>query len=509
MELPFEIARSYWVLLKRKFYDPLGAILLVILVVVATTIFLPFVKIQKTPVIDLLDWRWQIGLYLFLMGISLLFWICKRKVPKFRTVQTGILFAPSHDEAIEKELYDLEQRLREEVKKTDFQDMICIKRLPPNHKVGQHIDNSRILQRSGARILICGRFEKFTIKGKELTGFSSLTVSCAMLPVHPRYAPNLLLDSISGKQWAWEVENTINRNIVASNLSEVSRYIIGLSLIAQRQYDKAQRVLGPLTAEVNNKYGQLRCSPETKRFKQRVADAYASAISFDIQDCYLRELEDEKIFQLPPHQITEWKSRIENAIKISPYNPNLFMQLAIYEFLSGHVAQAKDAIRKSRQLIPIGQQYTYDLSEAFLLAFEGHLREAKHLYKKVSESGSLPNANNMYQIITFLHQACEKYQDNLEIRFLYGIFNYEFGDKNLAYKELEKFCSLAESKPNLSRWVQEARIRMERIKGTLGNDTVDNSAEGGAGLNPSTSLRAGNPRTYLTYSKTNKKENTD
>lgn len=471
-EITLKAISQYWALLKRKFYDPLGAILLVILVVVAANRILSFVKIQKTPAIDLLEFRWEITLYLLLTVGSLLSWIWKRKVPKFRTGQTGILFGPAHDEALEKELYDLKQRLREEVQKTDFQDMISIKQLPPNHRVGQHMDNIRILQRSAARILICGRFEKFTIKGQQLTGFSSLIVSCATLPVHPQYAPNLLLDSISGKQWAWEGDNTINRNVVASNLSEVSRYIIGLSLITQRQYDKAQTVLGPLTAEVNSKYGRLRCSIETKRFKQRVADAYATAISFDVLDCYRRKLEEEKIFQAPKNQIVNWKNRIESAINLSGQNPNLFLQIAIYEFLSGNMVQAKDAIRKSRQLGPLGQQSVCDLSEAFLLAFEGNLREAKHLYKKVLESHNLPNASTIYQITTFLDQVCEKYQNNLEIRFLYGIFNYEFGDNNLAYKELEKFCTLAESKPNLSRWVQEARLRMKRIQNILETDTI-------------------------------------
>jgi hypothetical protein len=470
----FKLICQFCALVKRKYYEPLGAILLVILVVFVANRIIVFLQnipnVDKISIIAIKELPWQFGLYLILILFTLLFWIWKRKVPTFKNTQAGILFAPAHDEILEKELNDLEQRLQEEIRKTDFQDMIRIKRLPPNHRVGQHIDNIQVIQKSRARILICGRFEKFTIKGQELTGFSSLTVSCATLPVHPQYATNLLKDSISGKQWAWEIENTINRDVVASNLSEVSRYVIGLSLIAQRKFDKAQQVLGLLMAEMNSKYGQLRCPIETKRFKQRVADAYASAIDFEVWNCYSRELDNERIFQIPQNKIIEWKDRIANAIKVSEQNSNLYVQLAIYEFLGGDIRKSKEAIRKACQLLLPKQQSSCLLSEAFLFAFDGDLREAKRLYKRVLKSDNPPSANTIYQVVLFLHQTCERYPDKLEVRFLYGIFNYEFGDKNLAYKELEQFCNSAESKPELSGWVREARIRMERIENELDNE---------------------------------------
>jgi tetratricopeptide (TPR) repeat protein len=321
------------------------------------------------------------------------------------------------------------------------------------------------LETANARLLICGNFETFTVGGKKVTGFTSLTISVTRLPIRREDIPILLRDAVAGKQVGWDVANTIQRNVVADNLSELARYIAGLSMMADSRYEDAQVIFAPLLVEVKAKYSQRRVPVEIKRFVSTVSEVYVISLVEGVRQRYLGELAKEKIFQLHAETIQKWEASLREALRIKEHSPHALLLVAILRFLSGDIDGAVAAIRKGRASTPAEQQSPCDLSEAFLLAFTGRLRDAKKLYKKMVDSKYVPDPRLLWDVLQFLEQAISAFPDKPQIQFLYALLNDEFGDRALGQKEFEEFLTKVRdaSDEHLKRWAREAKFRIARI----------------------------------------------
>jgi len=445
---------QYTSFIKRHFYNWEGLIVCLALSL-STNVFHPLVNLVVAILI-------------------IAIWLQIRRVPKFRKRQIGVLFGPIYQDEIATEIFDLKEKLQQLVREKDFHKTISIKRLPPNQTTGCHSDNVKLLAKANATLLICGNFEKFTVKGKEITGFTSLTISIIRLPFRPDSAPTLLSDAIAGKRLGWDVENTINKNMVAQNLSELARYIIGLSLIADSRFGDAQAILGPLLIDVKLKFRQKRLTVGIRRFVRTISISYVLSIVQDVDQEYSNELANERIFQLQPSVIVKWEKAIKEALKVNEQDYGALLLLAIFKFLSHDIDGSKDAIRKARTSIPLHNQSSCDISDAFLLTFEGNLRDARKLYRKIINNKHIPALRVMSNIFSFLGQAVAAYPAKPQIQFAYALLNDEFGDRTLARKEFDEFISKVNNSNNggLTKWAREAKLRIQRIRQDVPNSST-------------------------------------
>jgi len=456
-------------LVKRHFYDWWGLL-------ACFTLILPAVNAVLSPLKNLDDLDesvfgfitggvFQVLVNSTVIGLILGVWLVKRRIPRFRKRQIGVLFGPRYQDETAGEIGAIEEKLRDLTVKKDFGQNISVRRLPPNIKTGSHSENANIVARANARLLICGNFEEFTVKGKKVMGFTSLTVSGVKLPITPDRIPSLLSDALAGRQVGWDVDNTIDKNVVADNLSEVARYIAGLSMIADSRYEDAKVLFGPLFLDVKAKYRQRRLPIETKRFVATISDAYVVSLIESVRQRYLGELVKERIFQLDGETIHKWETLVREALRIKQEDSRALLLLAILRFLSNDTDGALEVVRKARMSTPPQAQAACDFSEAFLLAFKGRLREAKNLYKKTAENKYVPDFRLLSDVSGFLEQAMSAFPEKPEIQFLYGFLSDEFGDKTLAQKEFEEFVAKVtdQSDDQLKRWAREAKFRIERI----------------------------------------------
>jgi hypothetical protein len=451
---------------RKQFYKINGLIVSLIvpcfLFPVLANIFKGFDDLNCSNLSFLQTGHFYLILYVIISLIIILIWFVKRAVPKTRKGKIGILFGPAHVDAIRTELEDLFRKLRGEIESKDFLKIISIKTLPPNIEVGEHSKNLEILTKANAAVLICGNFETFTAEGKHITGFSSFTISARLLPATPQYAPVLLGDAIFGRQLSWTAENTIHKNVVVNNLSEMARYIVGLSLIANAKYDNAQAILHPLFIEIKQKYNHKRLPIEIIRFKNTIQKAYVVSLVKGVVEQYNKELTDENIFSLNIQTVQRWKDTLNRAIDIDNQDYNGYLSLAIINFLSNDVSGAKESIRRARQYIPFQGQNLCDISEAFLLCFEGNLRVARKLYKKLTKNP--PTYHTINSVCSFLNQAIGAFKDKPQIRFVYALLNDEYGDKSIASCEFNKFISEVEGNEFYEKWKREASLRIKRLE---------------------------------------------
>lgn len=424
--------------------------------------FRNFEDLKGSRLSFLLTAHFYLTLWFVISLLIIIIWFVKRNIPKIKKGKIGVLFGPSHANEIRTELEDISKKLRKEIEGKDFTKIISIKTLPPNIEVGEHSKNLDVLTKANAAVLICGNFETFTAEGKHITGFSSFTISARTLPTSPQYAPILLGDAIVGRQLGWTSENTIHKNVVVNNLSEIARYIVGLSLIANTKYDNAQTILGPLLVEVNHKYNQKRLPIEIIRFKNTIQNAYVISLINQVSREYRKTLVDETIFRVNIGILQGWKHTLDEAFRIDNKKFDALLLMAIVGFLLKDVEDAKNSIRKARQLVPFQNQNLCDLSEAFLICYEGNLREARKIYRKLTKNP--PSSQTMTDIFCFLHQAIETFVDKPQIRFVYALLNDEYGDKSIASDEFKIFISETDGIDIYKQWNREAKLRLKRIE---------------------------------------------
>ncbi len=361
---------------------------------------------------------------------------------------------------------DLSTKLKNEIERKDFSKIISVKTLPPNIQTGEHFRNLWILDKAKATVLICGSFEKFTAKGHNFTGFSSFTISTKSLPASPQQRLSLLNDAISGRQLGWTSENTIHKNVVVNNLSEISRYIVGLCLLADSKYNNAQLIFAPLLMEIEKKYSQRRLSVEIVRFKNTIRKAYVVSLVKEVIEEYNEQLISENVFSLDGTILRKWEQKLNEALKLDGKDLDALLMLAIIRFLSNDLRGSKEAVVKARMNSSSQSLNICDVSEAFLMCFEGDLRGARKIYRRLINN-SPPDYKVMNNVFSFLYQSIEKHTDKPQIRFAYALLNDEFGDKTIATEAFEQFLSETEGKEFFNSWRREASIRI------LKNNTVN------------------------------------
>jgi len=455
----------------RYLYTWLGLFSIQIFLIIITNIIINYMRgLQEFKDTCVDKFYFEIIFYISLVIIITIIWIFKRKIPKFRTEDVGILFGPCHKESVRNEIDDLEHKLYKEIKNKAFANIV-IKRLPPNHSNGSNEDNIKIINKTNARLLIRGNFEKFTKKGKEITGFKSISIAFKELPIGPHEVPYLINDAIVRRRWGWDSENTIKKDEVAINLGQMSRYIVGLSLIAQKKYKESRNIIAPLLAEVEAKFNCRRIPVEIQRYKQTIKKAYIISLSDHVRDEYAKALEEETIFRLPHEKIKTWERDLNEVLCKNEHHRSALMLLAIIKFLSKDIINSKEYIKKARVKTPTDLKFqaNCDLSEAFLLAYEGKMIESKKLYKKVLHSKNVPEKSVMDEIFSFIGQAIVAFPDKPLIRFIHGLLNDELGDKILACDEFRRFVSEAN---NMPRWTREAKKRIERIEVVKGENGI-------------------------------------
>jgi tetratricopeptide (TPR) repeat protein len=272
----------------------------------------------------------------------------------------------------------------------------------------------------------------------------------------------VLGDSIIGKQWGWDTANSIQRSVVSQNLSEVARYIIGLSLLARGRLTDAEQVLGILLAEVEAKYGAKRVPPPVQRFQETLKRAYLESIVHGITVAYRQALNDEQLFDLGESTWNHWSDRLSFVVQRDENTRGVRLLLAIIRFMQKNTSEAKRLLCEEAQKFPKSRMACL-VSEAFLLSFEGSYNDARKLYRnlftdpKTAEVDFLP-------VLYFLEAVAAHYNEKPELLFLVGLMNDELYDRARALTAFGEFIQRCKNNPELARWIREAKIRRRKIE---------------------------------------------
>ena len=407
---------------------------------------------------------WALGV-MVVAGI----WLVKRRAPRFRLGRIGILFAAKHEASLLRELRNLHDRVVDEIFEKGLGDRIEVETCPPNITIRSHEEALSLLTITRGRVLIWGQFETATRQGKEVVGFSKISVTCNLLPTEFVQKAELLGDSLVSRKWGWATENSIDRVVVAQNLAEVSRYVVGLSLLAEHRYGEAQTVLGLLRLEVQVKYASRRVPPVILRFQETIRRVYIISLVEGIRQAYMNELYEDRIFEVDRRTLAAWASALQEAVELDENVPGARLMLAIIEFLRGDIQAARQCLRQEEQR-SASSRLVCKFSEAFLATFAGDYHAARRLYREIMKDPRAAEPRVIQPVLCFIEQAAAKYPEKPELIFILGLLNQELHDMVRGLSAFEEFVTKAGGDPQRKRWVQEANIRIQKIKTAMQSD---------------------------------------
>lgn len=391
-------------------------------------------------------------------------WLWGRRIPRFRGGKVGVLFAPTYSYEVKADLLNLEEKLRVAIKSKDLSSSIVVKKLCPIHKLVSHAEKETMLVTARASVLISGIFEEFTEKGKKITGFSSVSITFKNLPVPLKKSLHLMRDALWGKIWYWDADNTIKKNVVADNLSEVARYIIGLCLVSKAKFDKAEEILGLLMLDVNAKNSSQKTPIEIRRFMKTIQRVYVITLVEGVYYAYKKLLLAESMSNATPKILEIWIVKLEMAIKYDENNIRALMAISILSFWLNDIDKSKSVLHQARQKLSSKDLAACDFSEAFLLMYSGDFDSARKLYKRTIKKYPEPNLEMMTEIFQFLEHAALVRTDKPQIKYIQGLLQDEYGDKIVAREDYENFIKKASGHDAYSRLVKDAEGRLKRIQ---------------------------------------------
>jgi hypothetical protein len=343
---------------------------------------------------------------------------------------------------------------------------------PPNHNIRSHQEALKMLTITGGRVLIWGSFEKATRSGKELRGFSTISFTFNTLPLEVVDKAEILADSLVGRRWGWEIDNSVDKSVVAANLAEVARYVVGLSLLGERRYSEAQPILALLHLEMRSKYGSKRVPAPVDRFQETLKRAYIISLVEEVGQLYHNEVYEERLFSVDSRTLSQWERKIRDAIGLDEHIPKARLLLAIIEFLKGDIEASRRLLCEERQRFATSRA-ACDFSEAFLATFSDNYRDAKKIYKRVTRDPRATEPKFLQPILSFLEQAAVKYPEKPGLLFIIGLVNHELNDSLRARTAFEEFAARGQGKDSLSRWLREADLRIQRITSEMSKEPLD------------------------------------
>lgn len=473
-----ELVQRLWNCCIRNYYSLSGLLAQYVLASLIVTVVVPHAldilfpegqSGQDTPV----PWNGRLLLcslsWILTCASLTVIWILKRRLPRFRRGKIGIIFAAKHDPELRRELGNLHDRVIDGIAQKDLVGLMEVRTLPPNRNIRTPQDALKILQATNGRVLIWGSFEKVTHQGKDVTGFREINFTCNILPRETIDRVEIIGDSLVGKKWGWDADNSIDRSVVASNVAEVGRYVVGLSLLAEQRYLDGRPILGMLRIELVAKYSSIRVAAEIHRFQNSVKNAYVVCLIEGVRQQYSKELYDERIFAVDARVLEEWDRQLREAIGLVEHVPNAHLLCAIVQFLKGDTTTARWHVCQERQRFPLSR-VACDFSEAFLATFCGKYRDAKQFYKRAMRNPRVTEPKFLQPILSFMEQATVKYGERIELLFILGLVNHELNDTLRARAAFSEFVAKADDNGVLRDWFREAQLRIARIDEEMASD---------------------------------------
>lgn len=373
--------------------------------------------------------------------IFLCVWAYWRALPSNSEDKLEILFAPHADAEASDLIYMLYKELCEDIATRQMQHIMQCRHLSENHLVRNPADSHRLLVSTGARLVIYGTVAKGKIKGNDYAGFRTISFSVRHRTLAPNETIHVAKDlaaALAFRTFCVDNNNSfIQHDVVVRNISEVSRFFIGLALTLDGRLDEAIYLLEPLLREVTKKTIAKADNPQLAIFSETIKSCLAIVLETLFNRTYEAGLIDHITQREYDIQALECDNILNKLLALEKRTASFYLGRAIIRFHFGDIDGAFSAVEEAKRLATFNSAAPL-LSMSFLYLWTKNYEQAYIQYMLAGKSKN-------YEILTvtsalqFLNTMNILYPDRKELIFALAFVNDRFFDQNVALRDYQSF----------------------------------------------------------------------
>jgi|GEM_PF-3070278 tetratricopeptide (TPR) repeat protein len=383
-------------------------------------------------------------------------------LPRNKKNKIGIIIAIDTEKKKEKQRLhkDLIEKIRNYFENTQLSPLFTVLALPQKHakRIKNAKEAERYLRFMKGNLIVYGTICERKYQGKDHYFFNlNGVVIHKLIPLETSRKLGQEFGELMPSKWSFDSGNELfGFQITQEWLDFVTKYIIGISFLVSNKYDDAEQIFLSLAREI---YSMASAVPALLEIKKRLPFRLLEIADIQTQILYSRYVNSrDNVF------IGSMKKYLDIFKRYEPNYYRARLLNSIYLFLIHR--DIKGAMKELRGVkMPLDTTWRYNL--AFLLAYQGNLKQAKRQYDKAFEGFTSSNAINDTEV--FMSDIMGKEKDKYCLLFLRGYLNLKGkGDMALAKQDFENFIKIAEP----TKYAEEIRIAgiyVEQIeKGSFG-----------------------------------------
>jgi tetratricopeptide (TPR) repeat protein len=384
--------------------------------------------------------------FVFANTLLLAVWFYWRSLPRFQSHENAILFAPHFDSECGGLVQSIFQRFVYELRQRVPNGFISPYFLPPNQKVQNSEEAHRLLNETGARLIVYGRFDQGQQDGQEIRGFKRVSFTLKhrdLMEWEQKAVTEDLGRALAYRAFTIQTQNSfIENDVVINNLAEVALFFVALALTLEAKLDIAITILEELYSNIEININTGKNPPHLRQFFLSIKRCYSIALDAKFMNFYNTHLLENITDRNQDDKFIQANLLLRKLLDIDSKKSLYYLRQAILDLHFGNVDQAFKSIGEAKKLANENEPSPH-FSLAFLCIWKGQYKRAISEYGKVvkTDKHSLAVYSGVLDFIQCFHN---KYPDRPEFLFALGFMNQNFFDIEQSARDYGDFLNQAE-----------------------------------------------------------------
>ncbi len=398
--------------------------------------------------------------------LLLCLWAYWRSVPRLFDKNIGILFAPNSDRDCEELVFSLYEQFRQDLSKRGISKRINHKLLPRGMVVNNTAEANKMIELSGARLLIYGNVRKGNIDGEHTEGFESISFTvrhrnlaeAEVKPVLRDLANALVYRAFVSK----DKNSFIDKRTLIENIGEVASFFIAMALTLDGELNEAESILENLLSILERKLLGSRNVIQLNLFKNSVTSCLTATLEARCSQIYYEHVVDNVTQRHVDKYAQKCMALQERILSLNQRTSRYYLLIAVLHFHFGDVAKAKNCVKQALGLSPVNSAAPY-YSAAFLDLWQERYDRALMYYLKAEECTDY-TLDMILSVIVFLQSIARSHPEKIQIIFGLAYINDRFYDSTKAIEDYESFLRATNDINKYKRLRAYATKRLESLK---------------------------------------------
>ena len=393
-------------------------------------------------------------------------WAYWRSVPRLVDQNIGILFAPNSDRDCEELVFSLYEQFKQDLSTRGISTRITHKLLPRDMAVNNADEANKMIELTGARLLIYGNVRKGNIDGEHTEGFESISFTvrhrnlaeAEIKPVLTDLANALIYRAFVSKN----KNSFIDKRTLAVNIGEVASFFIAMALTLDGELNEAETILEELLSTLERRSLDSRNVIQLHLFRNSVSSCLTATLEARCIQVYNEHVVDNITQRHVDKYVRKCMELQERIVSLNPRTSKYYLMDAILHFHFGDIGKAKNCVKQALSLSPVNFSAPY-YSAAFLDLWQERYDRALTYYLKAEKCTDY-NLATILSVIIFLQSIARSHPEKIQIKFGLAYINDRFYDAAKAIEDYESFLGATNDVNKYKRLRDYATKHLELLK---------------------------------------------